>query len=118
MVDLDSLPPQDCISSVMVSPDGAWVVSGSDDHSVQFWNLKDAQAQFMLQGDEYSVTSIDLSPAGGLLATSSDDQRVRVCEWLICICLCSLLFSPKTFGMLSFVVVVDDVCSIGSYTAI
>ena len=80
MVDLDSLPPQHYVSSVAVSPDGAWVVSGSYDHSVQFWNLKDARTQLMLQGHKGWVNSVDFSPAGGLLATGGIDGRVRVCE--------------------------------------
>ena len=64
-----------------MSPDGAWVVSGSKDRGVQFWNPKDAQTQLMLQGHKNSVISIDLSPAGGLLATGSGDWQARVCEW-------------------------------------
>ena len=76
MVDLDSLPPQGYVFSVAVSPDGAWVVSGSYDHSVQFWNPKDAQTQLMLLGHKDWVGSVDFSPAGGLLATGSHDQWV------------------------------------------
>src|SRR5260370_705016 len=86
MVDLDSFPPQSCVSSVAVPPDGAWVVSGSYDHSVQFWNLKDAQIQLMLQGHKDLVYSIDLSPTGGLLATGSQDRRGLDLWW------CGFLF--------------------------
>jgi glucose repression regulatory protein TUP1 len=46
--------PQDYVLSVAVSPDGAWVVSGSKDRGVQFWNPKDAQTQLMLQGHKNS----------------------------------------------------------------
>jgi len=69
---------KDYVLSVAVSPDGAWVVSGSKDRGVQFWNPKDAQTQLMLQGHKNSVISIDLSPAGGLLATGSGDWQARV----------------------------------------
>jgi len=91
------------VLSVAISPDGAWVVSGSKDRGVQFWNPKDAQAQLMLQGHKNSgesrrhrselphslerfcclfliVISLDLSPAGGLLATGSGDWQARVCK--------------------------------------
>ena len=98
MVDLDSLPPQGYVSSVTVSPDGAWVVSGSHDYSVQFWNPKDAQTQLMLQGHKSSVYSIDLSPAGGLLATGSYDGQARVCEWLISIVYVPCFSHPKLLG--------------------
>lgn len=45
---------KDYVLSVAVSPDGAWVVSGSKDRGVQFWNPKDAQTQLMLQGHKNS----------------------------------------------------------------
>src|SRR4051794_13505091 len=45
---------QDYVLSVAVSPDGQWVVSGSKDRSIQFWNIATGQAQFMLQGHKNS----------------------------------------------------------------
>jgi glucose repression regulatory protein TUP1 len=45
---------KDYVLSVAVSPDGAWVVSGSKDRGVQFWNPRDAQTQLMLQGHKNS----------------------------------------------------------------
>jgi WD40 repeat protein len=51
------------VLSVAVSPDGAWVVSGSKDRRVQFWNPVDAQTQLMLQGHKNSgTTAHTLSP--------------------------------------------------------
>jgi glucose repression regulatory protein TUP1 len=69
---------KDYVLSVAVSPDGGWVVSGSKDRGVQFWDPRTAQTQLMLQGHKNSVISIDLSPAGGLLATGSGDWQARV----------------------------------------
>lgn len=82
--------------SVAVSHDGQWVVSGSKDRGVQFWDAKTATAQCMLQGHKNSgtcsssgsfgcsvtcsaVISIDLSPAGSVLATGSGDWQARIC---------------------------------------
>lgn len=48
---------QDYVLSVAVSADGAWIVSGSKDRGVQFWDSKTAVAQFMLQGHKNSGTS-------------------------------------------------------------
>ncbi|BGP40077.1 proteinral transcription repressor [Rhodotorula kratochvilovae] len=45
---------QDYVLSVDISPDGAWIVSGSKDRGVQFWDPKTAKAQFMLQGHKNS----------------------------------------------------------------
>lgn len=61
-----------------ISPDGQWVVSGSKDRSIQFWNIHSGQAQFMLQGHKNSVISIDLARSGGLLASGSGDCHARI----------------------------------------
>lgn len=93
--------------SVAVSHDGAWVVSGSKDRCVQFWDSRSAIVQCMLQGHKNSgkcfvffflcrcesgltdgigllvlVISIDLSPAGNVLATGSGDWQARICAFL------------------------------------
>lgn len=83
---------KDFVLSVALSPDGKWVVSGSKDRGVQFWNPVDGQPQFMLQGHKNSgiylkyrllltvVISVALSPlqAGKLFATGSGDCRARI----------------------------------------
>ena len=75
---------QDYVLSVAVSHDGQWVVSGSKDRGVQFWDARSAAVQCMLQGHKNSVISIDLSPMGGLLATGSGDWQARICKLLSC----------------------------------
>ncbi len=45
---------KDYVLSVAVSHDGQWVVSGSKDRGVQFWDAKTAQVQCMLQGHKNS----------------------------------------------------------------
>lgn len=95
---------QDYVLSVAVSHDGKWVVSGSKDRGVQFWDSHSAMVQFMLQGHKnsgvfrlipffiqlpnhtssYLVISIDLSPAGNTLATGSGDWQARICRWTSC----------------------------------
>ncbi|KAH6896241.1 WD40-repeat-containing domain protein [Coprinopsis sp. MPI-PUGE-AT-0042] len=113
---------KDYVLSVSVSGDGQWVVSGSKDRGVQWWDLgsvgrgggsptngavasravgdsaeEGAQSDIgsevvvrerregreddcacLLQGHKNSVISIDLSPAGGLLATGSGDWQARI----------------------------------------
>lgn len=69
---------KDYVLSVAVSHDGQWVVSGSKDRGVQFWDSSNAQVQAMLQGHKNSVISIDLSPAGNFLATGSGDWQARI----------------------------------------
>ncbi|GJN89403.1 hypothetical protein Rhopal_002383-T1 [Rhodotorula paludigena] len=69
---------KDYVLSVDISPDGAWIVSGSKDRGVQFWDPKTAKAQFMLQGHKNSVISVSVSPAGGLMSTASGDWSAKV----------------------------------------
>jgi glucose repression regulatory protein TUP1 len=45
---------KDYVLSVAVSHDGQWVVSGSKDRGVQFWDSHTATVQFMLQGHKNS----------------------------------------------------------------
>ena len=72
---------KDYVLSVAVSHEGKWVVSGSKDRGVQFWDSRSATVQLMLQGHKNSVISIDLSPATSLLATGSGDWAARICAF-------------------------------------
>ncbi|KAG5642692.1 hypothetical protein DXG03_002320 [Asterophora parasitica] len=76
---MDFLGHKDYVLSVSVSHDGQWVVSGSKDRCVQFWDAHNATLQFVLQGHKNSVISLDVNPAGGMLATGSGDSFARIC---------------------------------------
>lgn len=45
---------QDFVLSVCLTPDGQWVMSGSKDRGVQFWDPNTGVAQMMLQGHKNS----------------------------------------------------------------
>lgn len=45
---------KDFVLSVGCTPDGRWVVSGSKDRGVQFWDPRSGLTQFMLQGHKNS----------------------------------------------------------------
>lgn len=45
---------QDFVLSVALTPDNEWVLSGSKDRGVQFWNPRTGDAQLMLQGHKNS----------------------------------------------------------------
>ncbi|KAJ1933222.1 general transcription repressor [Linderina macrospora] len=69
---------KDFVLSVAYSPDGNWIVSGSKDRGVQFWDPRTSQTQCMLQGHKNSVISVALSPTQHVFATGSGDFRARV----------------------------------------
>ena len=68
------------VNSVAVSHDGQWVVSGSSDESVLFWDARNAQAQFGLHGHKDSVWSVDMSSTGDIFATGGIGGVIRICE--------------------------------------
>ena len=45
--------------SVAMTPDGDWVMSGSKDRGVQFWNPRTGDTQLMLQGHKNSGEAHD-----------------------------------------------------------
>lgn len=69
---------KDFVLSVASTPDNQWILSGSKDRGVQFWDPRTAQVQLMLQGHKNSVISVAPSPNGGLFATGSGDCRARI----------------------------------------
>jgi len=69
---------KDFVLSVALTPDNHWVLSGSKDRGVQFWDPHTGQAQLMLQGHKNSVISVAPSPTGELFATGSGDLRARI----------------------------------------
>jgi glucose repression regulatory protein TUP1 len=72
---------KDFVLSVALTPNGDWVMSGSKDRGVQFWNPHTGVAQLMLQGHKNSVISVAPSPTGGLFATGSGDMRARIWKY-------------------------------------
>ena len=69
---------QNDVKSIAISPDGQWVVSGSDDHAVRIWDLRNAALQCSLSGHKHSVWSVDFCPTGNYLASGSGDGRVAL----------------------------------------
>lgn len=69
---------RDFVLSVALTPDAHWVLSGSKDHSVQFWDPRTGTTQLLLHGHKSSVISVATSPQGGYFATGSGDMMVRI----------------------------------------
>jgi WD40 repeat protein len=82
------------VESTAVSADGRWVVSGSNDGGVMWWDMGPSSAEdtssahgdvtkeavCRLEGHSSPVHSVDLSPVGNMLATGGLDGLVRICE--------------------------------------
>jgi glucose repression regulatory protein TUP1 len=69
---------RDFVLSVALTPDANWVLSGSKDRGVQFWDPRTGSTQLMLQGHKNSVISVAPSPQGNYFATGSGDMKARI----------------------------------------
>ncbi len=68
------------VTSVAVTPDGKYVVSGSGDKTLRLWELATGQEVRRFTGHEGSVTSVAVTPDGKYVVSGSDDKTVRLWE--------------------------------------
>jgi centriolar protein POC1 len=54
------------------------VLSGSEDGNVIVWNFKPQMRPYKFIGHKGAVHDIAISPNGGLIASASNDQTVRL----------------------------------------
>ena len=66
------------VHSVAVSPDGQYVVSGSEDKTVRVWRLSKGRAVRTLKWHTDCVYSVAVSPDGQHIVSGSRDNTVRI----------------------------------------
>jgi WD40 repeat protein/serine/threonine protein kinase len=66
------------VRTVIFSPDGTLLASGSDANKVQLWRISDGALVHSLEGHGDWVRAIAFSGDGSLLASASDDRTVRL----------------------------------------
>jgi WD40 repeat protein len=68
----------DLAVSLVISPDGQTLVSGSWDSTIRLWRLPDGNHLKTLQGHAYSVFSLSITPDGQTLVSGSGDSTIRL----------------------------------------
>jgi dipeptidyl aminopeptidase/acylaminoacyl peptidase len=69
---------QSGVNSAAFSPDGARVVTASDDNTARLWDGKSGAALAALAGHQSGVNSGAFSPDGTQIVTASDDNTARL----------------------------------------
>ncbi|MDE2827370.1 MAG: hypothetical protein OXL40_08695 [Bacteroidota bacterium] len=66
------------VNSVVFSPDGTQLVSGSYDDTIRLWDVATGQEVRRFEGHRDWVNSVVFSPDGAQLASGSDDDTIRL----------------------------------------
>jgi WD40 repeat protein len=69
---------QNGVLSVVFSPDGKRLVSGSDDQTVRLWQVDSGREIRTFRGHQNGVMSVAFSPDGKSIASSSFDGSIRL----------------------------------------
>ncbi|MGC1245955.1 MAG: Hsp70 family protein, partial [Spirulinaceae cyanobacterium] len=89
------------VTSLAISPDGKTLVSGSQDHSLRFWQLPGGEWLRSIAVHTDAVTSLAMSGDGKMLASASKDQTVRL--WHTASGACLKTFSSNDEGIFNVV---------------
>lgn len=65
------------VNQTQYSPDGSWIATASDDHSVRLWNAHDGEMVRILKAHTARVNQIAFSPDGQWLVSGADDNTIR-----------------------------------------
>lgn len=69
---------RDYINRIILSKDGRYIISASDDETIRVWDFKSGKLIKVLQGQKSFVNSIDISANGRYLLSGSDDATIRL----------------------------------------
>jgi WD40 repeat protein len=68
------------VDSVAFSPDGNYVLTGSDDKTARLWEAASGKQQLVFMGHQKRIRSVAFSPDGSKILTGSQDNTARLWE--------------------------------------
>ncbi len=94
------------VNSVVFSPDGKYILSGSDDRTAKLWEVAGGNLIRTFTGHTSCINYVAFSPDGKYIATASDDSKVKLWDALsgvlirefrnsLCTKMRSVAFSPN-----------------------
>lgn len=66
------------VSSVAMSPDGQYIVSGSEDRTIKVWSLRTGECVRTLSGSSGNVSSVAVTPDSQYIVSSGLDKDIRI----------------------------------------
>jgi general transcriptional corepressor TUP1 len=61
-----------------MTSDGRWIVSGSEDRSVIFWNAETGEPHLVMEGHDVGVMELASGHSSRIFATAGGDRKVRL----------------------------------------
>jgi WD40 repeat protein len=68
----------DSVNSITISPDGKYIVSGSDDKTIKIWDMISKKEIKSLVGHSDFVYSTAISPDGKYIVSGSEDKTIKI----------------------------------------
>ncbi|MBD1923349.1 serine/threonine protein kinase [Microcoleus sp. FACHB-831] len=68
----------DFVYAIAISPDGETLASGSNDSTINLWQLGTGNLIRTLKGNSYKVWSVAISPDGQTLASGNSDSTIKL----------------------------------------
>ena len=65
-------------TTISITPDGKYLISGSTDKTIKVWNLQTKKLLFTLKGHSKEVSAVTITPDGKYLISGSKDKTIKI----------------------------------------